>query len=199
MNKKQAINVLQEAIILYENNLANKKILIIYENKEDIEHIEIIFRRSNFLHLTGLKFKNKKLNSKFFYKKALKRLSLDDFDINTDGTTRLKIDIINQISSINKFVNMIGNYETNRKFLIADKVIGNLNVCLCLKKIGTSTYIPISALKENIKNITDKQYRIICIATKNIEQEKYNKITYVSKKNTQYDTLEKINLLSQKD
>ena len=196
MDKKQTINILQEAIIVYEKNLANKKILILYQVDKNVKYIEIIFKRSNFLHLTGLKIKNPKLNSRTFYKKTLnQRLSLNDFEINQNGTTKLKIDILNQISSINKFINMIGNYQANRKFLIANKVIGNLNVCLCLKKISDSIYIPISSLRENIKNITDKQYRIICIATKKLKCEQYNQITYLANNNTQYNTLEKINSL----
>ena len=198
MDKKQVINALHQAVSLYEKNLSNKKILILYEKDKEIQKIEIIFKRSNFLHLTGLKITNKQLNPTTFYKKVLiQRLSLNDFDINPNGITKLKIDIINQISSINKFINMIGNYQANRKFLIADKVIGNLNICLCLKNIGNSNYIPISALKENIKSITDKQYKIICIATKNIKDKQYSKITYVAKDNVEYNSLEKINLVGQ--
>lgn len=105
-----------------------------------------------FLHLTGLTIQNPKLNPTIFYKKLLnQRLSINDFSIKSEGTTQLKIQILNQISSINKFINMTGDYQANRKFLIADKVIGNLNICLCLKNIGNFDYIPISSLQENIK------------------------------------------------
>lgn len=199
MNKQQTMKALQEAILLYEENLANKKILILYEVDKEIQKLEIIFKRNNFLHLTGIKIQNSNLNPTIFYKKLLnQRLSLSDFNIKSDGTTQLKIQILNQISTINKFINTIGKYQANRKFLIADRVIGNHNICLCLKNIGDFDYVPISALQENIKNITDMQYKIICIATKPLKDKIYSKLTYISKNNTNYNTLEKVNKLYEK-
>lgn len=194
MNKQQTLKTLQEAIFLYEENLANKKILILYENEKEIEKLEIIFKRNNFLHLTGIDIKDSNLNPSIFYKKLLnQRLSLNDFRIKSNGTTQLKIQILNQISSINKFINSTGDYQASRKFLLADKVIGNHNICLCLKNIGNADYIPISALQENIKKITYRQYKIIGIATKPLKNKVYDKLTYIAHNNTSCNTLEKIN------
>lgn len=64
---------------------------------------------------------------------------------------------------------------------------------MCLKNIGGIDYIPISALRENIKNITNMQYKIICIASKPLKDKFYNKITYIAKNNVNHDTLEKVN------
>ncbi len=194
MNKQQTLKALQEAILLYEENLANKKILILYEVDKKVKKLEIIFKRSNFLHLTGISILNSSLNPTIFYKKLLnQRLSLSDFNIKSDGTTQLKIQILNQISTINRFINTAGDYQANRKFLVADKVIGNHNICLCLKQISNFDYIPISALQENIKNITNVQYKILCIATKPLQSNAYSKLTYISKNNTIYNSLDKVN------
>ena len=61
MEKKQVIRAIQESIELYEKNLANKKVLIIFEINNEFQKLEIVFKRNNFLHLTGLNIKNMKI------------------------------------------------------------------------------------------------------------------------------------------
>ena len=57
-SKSEIIKRLSNGAKTYKENLLNKNILFIFENKEEknLNFIETIFLPSNFLHLTGIKY-----------------------------------------------------------------------------------------------------------------------------------------------
>lgn len=55
--KKDIIKILHQSAKKYQENLLNKKIIFIYKNKDNLDFIEALFKDSNFMHLTGIKYK----------------------------------------------------------------------------------------------------------------------------------------------
>lgn len=68
---KQSVRVAIKCGKEYKRKLANTKILIIYRNRKnnEIESMEIVFRPSNFQHLTGLQLLDADGNQKNGWKR----------------------------------------------------------------------------------------------------------------------------------
>ena len=97
MDKRRAIQIMTKAAQIYKNHLEDQKILFLYgvpseikkqlqtEEKflPSIKFYEVVFHRSNFLHLTGVKLnKDSTASAIHFYQKCLdKRLTEADFSL----------------------------------------------------------------------------------------------------------------------
>lgn len=186
MQQKEMLKILKESAKIYKDNLQNKNLLIIYCKDGKVEYIEMLFLARNFMHLTGLRSidkngKYKKANQ--FYQACLNnKLSYKDIIIKKDGTTQLKLDMISQLINIDKKCKMIGIYNHSKKELITEILLGNINMCLGTIKNSSTYYIPNTLLKEDIRKLTIKPYSIVGILKKQIEDKKYQMVTYVSKK-----------------
>lgn len=186
MNEKETLKILKESAIKYKENLKDKNLLIIYKEKTEIKYIEILFLARNFMHLTGVKCNDK--NGKYmpanqFYQACLNnKLSYKDITAKPNGTTKLKLDILSQLININKNFKMIGVYNNYKNELITEILLGNINMCLGLTKNISSYYIPNTLLKEDIRKIVIKPYRIIAVLKKDMKDEKYKNIIYLNKK-----------------
>lgn len=75
---------------------------------------------------------------------------------------------------------MTGDYNNTKLYLSTQKLVGNVNICMGFIKKG-NYYIPNTALKEDIRNITTEQAKIIAIMVKNVKDAKYKEITYLNK------------------
>ena len=183
MNKKIALKCVLDCSTLYHNNLENRNIIFILQDKsKKFSSIEITFLPDNFLHLTGLKLVNNKIKtaSNFYTICLRKQLSISDFEFNSNGTTPKKLKILPLIMQIHKNAKIAGDYNDSKKDLKTKKLIGNINFCLgCVKN---NYYMPNTALNEDIRNITYNQERIVMILRKNIKDKEYNEITYINKK-----------------
>lgn len=172
----------------YQANLFNKKYLFLYKDliDDDIKYIEVQFKDINYQHLTGIDLIDKDGNirknvASLFYKKCLTNtLRKDEIRFKSDGTTHLKLLALPIMMNIQKITKIVGNYNHTRTYLVADKLIGNTNFCLGLKELN-DIYVPISALLENIKNLTFAQSQVLAIFSKNISDSQYNTIRYISK------------------
>lgn len=186
MNQKEIVKKLKESAKIYKENLQNTNLLIIYNKNKKIEYIEILFLARNFMHLTGVRSlessgKYKKANQ--FYNACLNnKLSYKNIVIKEDGTTELKLDIISDLVNIDKKCKIIGTYDNSKKELITDILVGSVHMCVGLIKDSKTYYIPNTLLKEDIRKLTLKQYPIICILKKKINEEKYQMVTCISKK-----------------
>lgn len=166
--------------------MQNTNLLILYNKNNKIEYIEILFLSRNFMHLTGVRTiesngKYKKANE--FYKECLNnKLSCKNIIIKEDGTTKLKLDIISDLVNIDKKCKMIGIYDNSKKQLVTDILIGNINICVGLIKELGKYYIPNTLLKEDIRKLTIKQYPIVGILKKKINEEKYQIVTHICNK-----------------
>lgn len=181
MNKNEALKIILNCAKLYKDNLENKNLLIISEKQDkNLYFIEAKFLGYNFLHLTGVAI-NKKITANSFYNKCLnRRLSLDDFDFKSDGTTILKLQVLPQIMKISKNANMIGEYNGSKPKLYTDKLAGNVVGCIGLK-IDSNYYVPVTVLKEDMRNLVVERERVILIFSKSIKSKLYNNLVYMVK------------------
>lgn len=106
----------------------------------------------------------------------------NEFCFKKDGTTHLKLQALPIIMDIQKVTKIAENYNGVRAYLVADKLIGNVNFCLGLKEIESEQcYVPVSKLLENIKKLTDTQSQVLAIFSKEMSEEIYKNIRYVAK------------------
>lgn len=173
----------------YDKNLKDKKYIILYKNRQmnKIQHIEVQFEDINYQHLTGIEMIDsfgtiQKNVSSLFYSKCIRNtLRKDEICFKTDGTTHLKLQALPVIMSIQKVTKIAGDYDGNRTYLVADKLIGNVNFCLGLKEITDNCYVPASALLEDIKKLTVNQSQVIAILSKEIADKIYENVRYAAK------------------
>lgn len=185
----------------YDKNLKNTQYIILYKNRlsNEIEYIEIKFEDINYQHLTGIEMINptgkiQKNVSSLFYRKCIRNtLRKDEICFKSDGTSHLKLLALPVIMDIQKVTKIAGNYNNSRTYLVADKLIGNVNFCLGLKEISDNTFVPASALLEDIKKLTLNQSQVIAILSKRTFDTIYETIRYVAKG----VNLSKINLSSE--
>ena len=186
MDKKEIIKLLKENAIKYKENLKDRNLLVVYKENKEIKSIEILFLSRNFMHLTGVKAKdkyNKYMKANQFYHACLNnKLSYKDIIIKEDGTTKLKLNVLNQLINIEKKCKMVGIYNNYKKELVTEILIGNTTMCLGIIKNSSYYYMPNTLLKEDIRKLIIKPYQIIAILKKNSKDEKYVEIIYKNKK-----------------
>lgn len=181
------LKLLMETAKLYSENLVNKNLLVIYQDRKTkkFKYLEFVFYKSNFLHLTGVNFSGStdyNMNSILFFDKCLNNeLSLNDFTYRADGTTRLKLGILRDVVTIHKKAVMIGVYNHSKPSLFTEKIYGNNRVCLGSVMKENGYYVPNTALKEDIRNLVSEWQPIKAIYTKDIEETKYTSLTKSSK------------------
>lgn len=183
MTKQEALNIVLNCSKIYHKNLENKNVIFIYQKEYNkYEYIETNFFPHNFLHLTGLNLiKNRIKSSVDFYNLCLRNnLSTADFEFKSNATTQKKLEILPSIMQIDKKARMIGNYNSQKVYLLTEKLIGSVNMCLGFVK-ENNYYIANTALKEDIRNIVEEQERIFLVLKKNIKDSKYNEIVYKNK------------------
>jgi len=106
----------------------NKQIAQKAEIITDLQFYEVVFHRSNFLHLTGVIINKETTASSInFYEKCIDgRLSEDDFMLSRDGTTEQKLDVIESMMNLKKVASMIGEFTDHGPKLYSEKVAGNV-------------------------------------------------------------------------
>lgn len=166
-------------------DIKKKNIMFVYENKKErqISYIETIFKDYHFLHLTGIKYS---LGARQFYYDCLKgEISPKSIEIKSLIFTKLKLEILENVMSINKFAKRIGTYNYNKTTLKIEKVVGNVRCCLGFSNKTQDNqevkyYYPKTLLQEDFnKNISDES-RIIAIFSKDKNMKLYNEVTYLS-------------------
>ena len=189
INKKiETFNIISKCLIEYDKNLRNKNVMFIIENKDKtISKEEVYFPRASYYHLTGIilydKF-GKRVNSYKFYNLIKdKRLSLEEYTIkNKDRTTDLKLQVLPQLMKLDKNANMIGEFNNNSIYLQTKKLAGNINCCMgFVKDKKSKMYVPNTALKMDIRDITINRGKIVAILKKDANEQLYNNITYINK------------------
>ncbi len=172
----------------YKQRLLNKKLLIIYRDRQDniIRYIEVIFHERNYQHLTGLELVDKNGNvlynqSKNFFRKCIEnKLGLEEFRFKQDGTTQLKLAALPMLLDVSKITKITGDYNNIRPYLYVDKVMGGVNFCLGLSR-ENDVYVPSSALLEDIKKLTDAPSQVLAILEKDINDDIYCRVKHVAK------------------
>lgn len=173
---------------LYEQNLLDKKYIMIYRDRVDnsIKDLEVQFGKENYQHLTGIELLDdngevRKHVSELFYHKCINNtLAKNEIKLKNDGTTNLKLEALPVLMNVQKVTKIAGDYNNSRPYLVADKLVGNVNFCLGLKQIENQ-YVPASALLEDIKKLTTVQSQVLAIFSKKICDEVYMDVRHVAK------------------
>lgn len=193
ITKREFATVLKCADI-YRDELLDTNIMFIYENRmtRKIEYIESTFLAGNFKHLTGIIYPKQDLpNSEddkkgqavhFFNLAVNKRLNIDDCKYKNDGTTPLKLQILISIMNIKKNARMIGDYNSSRLHIMADKMCGSVAATLALTHDKEYGLCPSSTIKDDIRNLVSQYHPIVAIFQKPITQVLYENPSYISKK-----------------
>lgn len=132
----------------YKENLVDRSLLFLCQNKHKQTYcLEVTFDISNFQHLTGFKTEKsvpaeaedsqdggnenkavvKKMNAAHFFDLCIsKRLTKDDFEFASDGTTPLKMKILPSAVKKNLSANMVGDYNGHQPKLYTERIAGNV-------------------------------------------------------------------------
>lgn len=178
-SKKQAVSIIINCASMYEQNLNKHKLLFILKDKSsNISSLEVAFYPYNFLHLTGIKLKNT-ISAMDFYKRCLKhKLSPNDFEFSSDGTTYLKLEILPLLLSKNISAKMIGDFNTTKPKLYTEKLVGNVKGCFGFIKTAKSEYIPNTVLNTDIRNISNYTAQVIATYRRSQSTPLYNELVY---------------------
>ena len=182
MNKQEALKIVFDCAKQYKENLEGKNLLFLsLYNKTKLNFIEVKFKKSNYLHLTGVVVNVTKISASYFYKKCLqKRLSVNEFEFKLDGTTPLKLSVLEKLMDIYKNSKMIGDFNGTKPVLYSDKLTGNTVACMGFRK-DDQFYIPVTVLKEDTRDLINNQERVVAIFAKEINEKLYSKLMYVAK------------------
>jgi len=175
MEKQKALTIMQKAVKIYDKSYLNRSFLFIYKNKTgELEVFESIFRRHNFLHLTGVKTDK---NPNNFYKLLLsERLNLDDFNLQSNGNTQRKLQVIEQMETFLNESLTIG-YSNGHIYLEKnpERVIGT-NKRLVL---GFEKNYPLTLLNEDIKKCTITDLKVLFVLSKTLAEKEYKEFLYI--------------------
>ena len=181
MDKRQAIRIITDCAKIYDKELCNQNVLFLFGTTNTPMCAEAKFDKQHFLHLTGVR-KSRDITAQQFYERALTgRLGEKMFSIPSDGTVDLKLSVLAGLCRIHKNARMIGDYNNSKSLLITEKLVGGSNSCLGFIR-EDSFYIPNTALKEDIRDITyTPWYRIIATFRKPKKSPQYTELCYVAK------------------
>ena len=179
----QAITKITSAAKVYERELADRDLLVVFGSNDNPQFIQLSFLKQNFLHLTGVvPLINSKDIAKLFYDKAIEgHLGNKDFTFRDDNTTEIKLDIIHQAMDIAHNANQVGDYNRSRPKLIADKISGTNIWSLAFMDFGKDFLRPCSLLNDDVRNNVDKSQKILAIFRKGRTALDYSEITRVGK------------------
>lgn len=180
MDNKHALSIARKCAVLYDENLASKNFLVLYNVNDMMHGVELECQRGNFVHLTGLN--PIKISASIFYKKLVNnKVALSDFEMKKDGTTALKLSVIESMMDFSSGINMIGNIHNSCLDLHTEKLIGNIRACLGFVQIPNGCYVPNTILKKDMRTISEKFYRVVAILSKPLTKNKYENIVYEAK------------------
>lgn len=192
--KEEAVAIAVQCAEQYHSELEGKNLLFICCNKhKKIFSIELSFYGNNYMHLTGLKPKKtadgksevaQDLFANDFYQKCLDhKLSPADFDFSDDGTTHMKLAVLPGIICKNLHASIIGDYNSSKPRLYTEKIVGGIHACMgFIFDSEISEYVPNTVIKEDIRDLTANEVRVIAVYRKPARAEQYEEITYKAKK-----------------
>lgn len=181
-DKKRILGIVLKAAQQYHDELENKNLLFVYKTKQNtIETLEVAFLSQHFLHLTGLNIDKRLMSANKFYERCLtKRLKLNDFECNKDGSTELKLAVINLLLTKNLgAANMIGTFDNSAFYLQTDRFVGSQKGCIgFIKHKGNGQYIPNTLLKVDGRKQIKQTGRVLLTYRKNMTEDSYTECVY---------------------
>ncbi len=191
MTKKDAIRIVVKCAEQYKENLLDRSLLFILldNKKKNISSLEVTFRRSNFMHLTGLKVTTidqdgKGIYASEFFKRCLNhKLSEKDFEFAEDGTSELKLQVLPTLIRSNLEAKMVGFYNNSLPRLYTDQLAGGVNGCMGFREDSkTNCMVPDTVLNCDIRKLTSSTLQVIATYRKYKSDEQYSECVYLAKK-----------------
>ena len=191
-SKKEAINVITSCAKTYEENLANKNLLLFCLDKHKRPYFfEMTFLARNFLHMTGLKLvttlnsdnQQHKMTPTEFYEKCLNhQIKEEDFEFDEEKTAYLKLQVLPLVINKNLSANSIGDFKSRTPKLYTEKLVGGMKACVgFVCDCNSGFYYPNTVLKIDIRDHISNPMRIVAIFRKEKTNDKYEEITYKAK------------------
>lgn len=179
-DKKKVLNIILSAAKNYDAYLKDRHFLLLFKSENRISQVEIGFRDSNFLHLTGVQ---SNLSAKKFYERCLNnRLSIKDFSLDKNGKTEQKLQVLPFLHTLPYNNCMIGEFVNSGILIQADYFVGDSKLILSLGFRHTGKIdIPVSLYKGDIRELTNPTNKVLAIFTRLFSEENYNNIAYLSK------------------
>lgn len=111
------------------------------------------------------------------------RLTELDFSLAKDGSTRQKLDILENMMKIKQNATMIGNFTDRGPKLYREKVAGNICGCVgFVEDRNTRLNVPNTLLKKDIRDVTACPVHKIYVAiSKNYVEQKYSEVEKLDK------------------
>ena len=179
-NKEDALKIIIDVAIEYEERLRDNHFLIIYSQNNRINAVQVGFRDSNYLHMTGVK---SRLSAPVFYDSCIKRkLSERDFEIDKNGRAQQKLMVLPYLPDLLYNNCMSGNFINSGICIKADYFVGNTKAVLSVGfRTGKSIDFPVTLYNEDIRKLTQPTCKVLAIFRKEYNEKYYMKCTYLSK------------------
>jgi hypothetical protein len=104
------------------------------------------------------------------------RLSPSQFEFRNDGTTLLKLAVLEPLMNMGEYPRMIGQFAGNRPSLITDQLAGTVHACMGFVQ-EDGVYVPNTALREDTRDVVKGTNRIIAIMRKEMNEPHYTTVT----------------------
>ena len=158
-NKEDALKIIIDVAIKYEERLRDNHFLIIYSQNNKINAVQVGFRDSNYLHMTGVK---SRLSASVFYDSCVKKkLSERDFEIDKNGRVQQKLMVLPYLPDLLYNNCMIGDFINSGICIKADYFIGNTKAVLSVGfRTGKSVDFPVTLYNEDIRKLTQPTCKV---------------------------------------
>lgn len=184
MKKEEIVRRIYSGAKTYQDCVLNHQFLFVYNvGENEYQYVEVRFKKEQYQHLTGT-WLDRVGSNDFFDRCIAKRISAKDLKTAYDGTTELKLDVLEgAIRGIGKS-SMIGIYDESRVYLKTDQLIGGVAWCIGFIPANNPN-LPLLAntlLKEDVRNISKgKPYQIVFAVEKLPGEKKYTRINRMVK------------------
>ena len=174
MKKAKLLPFLFQAAQDYREVLLGRQFLFIGQKAKDGPYpvLECLFRKENFMHLTGCQIAEGLSAKNFFDLCIRKRLGFEMFTYQPDAF--LKKEVFSSVFALPYTARMMGDSGGGGNRLFTEKVAGN--VCGCMGFAHDSqlhTYAPNTVLKQDVRNMVVKPVKILVVYEKGIGTELY--------------------------
>ena len=178
----EALQTILSCAKLYRDYLINRKFMFIYRDKNgSYGHIEVLFRKKHFMHLTGNTRTDDNTAIHFFSMCIDNTLSVKD--IVKSNMMDLKLAVLPSLMRIHKNARMIGSFKGEPlQQLLTEKLAGHSKGCMgFVFDQDESFLVPNTTLYGNTREMIIENNQIIAVYMADINAAKYDTLCYIAK------------------